>query len=176
MRPDAFFSKRLLLFGSLHQMFRWFKRPISQFSTQRLMLRAFIIASVIGTALAINLVLRHPESIPNGPFEQSPIDWWATVISEGLYWGLYDSILFAGWLLERWWSINNPIFRIGILLSAVMAGFNLYMRWKGWRLHRRMSIFCPIDNSPGRPIAGTYNRYRCKAHKHQFNGDTHGIQ
>ncbi|MEP7339958.1 MAG: hypothetical protein ABI977_19625 [Acidobacteriota bacterium] len=176
MWPVAFFSKRPLLSGSLQPDVSLVQAPISQISTQRLMLRAFILASVIGTALAINLVLRHPDSLPNGPLEQSVFDWSAMVISEALYWGLNDLIWGAWWLLERWWSINNPIFKIGILFGAVMVGFNVYLGLRGWQLHRRMSIFCPIDNSPGRPIAGTYNRYRCIAHNHQFNGDSHGIQ
>ncbi len=164
-----------------------------------------MLAVIIGTVLAMNLVWRHglpscetsqPHQVPEPcqttqsywdsepcqpaqPYQapapcQTPYEWWIAVINAAIYWGFYDALSIAQAILQLWLNIKNPVIKLVAVSGSVTITLNVTITIKRWLWNDKMSLFCPIDATPGKPIPGTYNRYRC-SEGHQFNGDPHGI-
>jgi hypothetical protein len=124
--------------------------------------------------LFVNLVIRHPAEMPPLLEGQTATEWRITVINAAIYWALQDSLEFS-WLTLQWWlNIKNPFLRLGVLFGAVMGVLNVLLTLRREARVRRLAIFCTECQTHGRPIAGTWNRYRCRT-GHQFNGDPHGV-
>jgi hypothetical protein len=98
------------------------------------------------------------------------------VLNRVIYWTLHDILTFTIKALEAWKNIQNPFFRFLIFFGAVMGLFNVALALKRSLQARKMEIFCPYPEcrASGKPVAGSWNRYRCKR-GHQFNGESHGI-
>jgi hypothetical protein len=100
----------------------------------------------------------------------------AKVVNAAIYWTLHDLLLLSRNILEGWKNIQNPLFRFLIFFGAVMGMLNVALALKRSLQAKKMAIFCPYPEcrASGEPIAGSWNRYRCKR-GHQFNGEAHGI-
>jgi hypothetical protein len=100
----------------------------------------------------------------------------AKTVNTAIYWALHDLLLLSDKTLEGWKNIQNPFFRFLIFFGAVMGLLNVALALKRSLQAKKMAIFCPYPEcrGSGKPIAGSWNRYRCKR-GHQFNGEAHGI-
>lgn len=100
------------------------------------------------------------------------LDWAITQINASIYWVWHDALWISQWIYNCWQNIPSPLIKFGVLFGFVLFAQNFRFLLKGTILKNKLSVYCPIDNLPGRPIPGTVDRYRCRG-GHQFAGEAH---
>ncbi|MBS1790871.1 MAG: hypothetical protein JST85_24355 [Acidobacteria bacterium] len=136
----------------------------------------FIRSAACGFILFL-VFLGHNFQIPAGCSQssqqnQSVSEWALTLVNAAIWWAWHDVL----WLNQRifeWWSgFCSPLIKFGVLFGSVLFAQYFLLLLKGTILKNKLSVYCPIDNLPGRPIPGTVDRYRCPD-GHQFAGEPH---
>ena len=96
----------------------------------------------------------------------------ATYVNASIYWVWHDALFINQLIFGLWSKICSPIYKFGLVFVSVLIAQNFWFQLKGTILKNKLSVYCPIDNLPGRPIPGTVDRYRCH-NGHQFAGEPH---
>lgn len=117
--------------------------------------------------------LQPPQNWPQSSQQnQAFSDWALTQINLSIYWAWHDVLWINNWLFNWWSQIPSPFKQFAIIVGFIFATENFWVKLKGTILKNKLSVYCPIDNFPGRPIPGTVDRYRCRD-GHQFAGEPH---
>ncbi|MFN0111038.1 MAG: ATP-binding protein [Blastocatellia bacterium] len=136
----------------------------------------FINSVVLGFVFFLVFFLHSFEPPPGWPpsslQNQSFIEWAVTQVNATIYWASYDAMMFGSWIFDWWQSIKNPIIKLGTLFVSMLLAMNFLWLLKQKILRNKLTVNCPTDNLPARPIGGTVNRYLCRQ-GHQFKGKRH---
>ncbi len=136
--------------------------------------RATLVISIALLAVYIHLSSLS-DRIQAGSLDENILYWVTRIVSSYLYWMLIDVLYLFLKIIEKWNSIRDPAIKLGGLLFSILVLLNLIQLSRRQRQANRLTIYCPVDQAPARPIPGSRNRYRC-FNGHQFNGDSHGYE